>query len=622
MSEKGTGRSLLGLAEAAAYMGLPPDFVRALVENRFLPVAGGGGPDGADGVPRSHGTDGTDGTDGADGTDGHRADAPDGAAAAQFRLVDLKAFVARNADYGSGNLLDLQADDPDPQALLDDLDARSEQMAQRAFEIFASAIAEARTWSGEERQRFVAQAKARFEAILAVTGQGAEVDEALVGDLTEVGAAAAWARSSLPQLLVVLRISRDLVVQTAVELAEERGGRWGLALSLLLTRVLPAMDRLTDALAQGYWDAVVRREEEASERYAHVVEHSSDPVWEADLDGRISYANPAFAMVVGRDLDSLDGMLLTELFPPGSGVSLDGLTPVRADSGPGEAGDPVEVSVRRPDGVWRVLALRVAPRLSHDQVVGFQGVARDITALHDLEAEKNEFLALVTHDLRNPLSTIVGMGATLETHGELLSGDRIKRMGEAVRRQAERISRLADDLYDVSRLEASSLLLSPRAVDLAQVIQSGLDTVDPRLDIATLVEVAVPRGVEVMADPRRLEQVVANLAANAFEHGAPPVRIELRRAAGPGEVVFSVSDSGPGVAEAVVPVLFSRVHTLSRRQGVSRRGGLGTGLGLFLVKGLVEAMGGRVDYRGGPELGSRFEVTLQAPRRAGVSLVL
>src|SRR6202022_3436260 len=107
-------------------------------------------------------------------------------------------------------------------------------------------------------------------------------------------------------------ISRDLVVQTAVELAEERSRHWGLALSLLLTRVLPAMDRLTDSLAQGYWAAMIGREEESRARYEHVVEHSSDGVWEVDLEGRISYANPALAVILGRRLDHLEGAVLAD----------------------------------------------------------------------------------------------------------------------------------------------------------------------------------------------------------------------------------------------------------------------------------------------------------------------
>ena len=93
-----------------------------------------------------------------------------------------------------------------------------------------------------------------------------------------------------------MRISRDLVVQTAVEVAEERGRHWGLALSLLLNRVLPAMDRFTGAVAQGYWAAVLSpRQAESKARYQAVVEDSSDGIFEIDLDGRIQYANHALS---------------------------------------------------------------------------------------------------------------------------------------------------------------------------------------------------------------------------------------------------------------------------------------------------------------------------------------
>src|SRR3954471_1993762 len=176
-------------------------------------------------------------------------------------------------------------------------------MARRALDIFATVFPEATTWSMKEQARFIEQAKGRFEAILAVTGQGAEVDEALVGDLQEVGANAAWSGSPLPQLLLVLRISRDLVVQTAVEVAEERGSHWGLALSLLLTRVLPAMDRLTDAIARGYWHAVLERQEESRARFANMVEQSTDGVYEVDLRGHVQYANASLGVILGRRLD-------------------------------------------------------------------------------------------------------------------------------------------------------------------------------------------------------------------------------------------------------------------------------------------------------------------------------
>ena len=534
---------------------------------------------------------------------------PDTSATDEFRLslADLKAFLARNADNGAGNLMGLEVDGPaaDPHALLDALDGRADEMARRAFEIFSSVFPEANGWTLKEQARFIDQAKSRFEAILAVTGLGAEVDEALVGDLQEVGAAAAWEGSPLPQLLVILRISRDLVVQTAVELAEERGRHWGLALSLLLTRVLPAMDRLTDALAQGYWAAILSREEEAKARYENVVENSSDGIYEVDVAGRVLYVNESLAVILGRRPSDVEGARLSEVLQP-----LDEGVPVNAliTDSTAHASQRFELTIARADGVRRVVDIRTLPRIQDGELVGFQGVVSDVTTAHDLEAEKNEFLALVTHDLRNPLTTILGLGATLESHADELGNERIGRMGGSIRRQAERISRLADDLYDMSRLEAHALLLTPRPVDAAATVEAALAAVEG--DTAS-VEILVPAGVTVLADPRRLEQVIANLVENGLQHGDAPVLVELVNDPN-GMVELAVRDNGAGVPAAVVSTLFSRSRTLGRRNRDRSRG---TGLGLSLVRGLVEAMGGRVWYEAVPDGGASFRLSLPVPRR-------
>ncbi len=559
MAERETGnRRQLTLAEAAEFLHISEEAVRALLGAGYLAS--------------------TDPTASPDRL--------------QFPMVELKTFLARNADYGSGNLFDtFSAETADPKALLEALDGKSEVMARRAYDIFASVFPETSNWSMSQQARFIEQAKARFEAILAVTGQGAEVDEALVEDLEEVGASAAWADSSLPELLVVLRISRDLVVQTAVELAEERGRHWGLALSLLLTRVLPAMDRLTDSLAQGYWHATLTREEESKARYQDVVEHSSDGIYEVDLDGEIQYANPSLAIILGRSSAELDGAALADVIP---GVAADATT-------------VQETAVLRPDGVRRVLDVMSMPRYREGMLFGFQGVVRDVTTARDLEAEKNEFLTLVTFDLRQPLTTVLGLGATLESHADELDAERIKRMGGSIRRHAERIARLADDLYDLSQLEAHTLLLSARPVDLAEAVDNAMGSVDD----PAAVSVDIAPGILVQADPRRLEQVVANLVDNALQHGAAPVSVELMES-GPSSVRFAVVDHGAGVPDSQVATLFARVASLSRR---SRDRSRGTGLGLSLVQGLVQAMGGQVAYDRDKAGGARFTVSLPPARR-------
>lgn len=509
-----------------------------------------------------------------------------------FAVSDLKAFVARNAP-GADEIFLAVEDGPDAGDLLDALDRRSDEMARRAFDIFRKAVPETALWSGGDQARFVDQARKRFEAILAVTGQGDDVDEGLVDDLREVGASAAWAGSPLPELLVVLRISRDLVVQTAVEVAEERGRRWGLALSLLLTRVLPALDRLTDALAQGYWSVIVGREETERARYEHLVENSSDGVYELDVTGRLSYANPSLATIVGLTAEDLEGARLEDVFSVlGEPRVLDRLA--------GGGDDEVDESFRvlRPDGVERDLSVTSFPRREEGTVVGRQGVVRDVTAQREAERATNEFLAMVTQELRSPIATILGLGVTLEAYADELPADRLRRTGASIRRQAERISRMADDLYEVSRLESRTLRLNLRPVSVAGAVDGALAS----LPDASVVKVAVNEELVALADARRLEQVVANLVENALAHGALPVAVTATATGGGADVC--VSDAGPGVPDAVVPTLFDRLA-----------GPFG-GAGLFLVRGLVEAMGGRVAYESGPGgKGSVFRVSLLHPPR-------
>jgi two-component system sensor histidine kinase MtrB len=174
------------------------------------------------------------------------------------------------------------------------------------------------------------------------------------------------------------------------------------------------------------------------------------------------------------------------------------------------------------------------------------------------------------------------------------------------------MARLADDLYDMSRLESRTLLLSPRPVDVAHVVDDALASVaDPGA-----VEVQLPGGLTVQADPRRLEQVIGNLVDNALQHGAPPVIVSHVGTHRDGSVEVAVTDHGEGVEPALVPTMFSRVHTLGR---ASRDRSRGTGLGLSLVRGLVEAMGGRVWYEQVDGGGASFHLILPAPKQRPVT---
>jgi PAS domain S-box-containing protein len=505
----------------------------------------------------------------------------------RFALGDLKAFLARNAagdpilDLG-----DLSLDDLDPQSLLDALDGRSEDMARRALDLLVTVFPEAGQWSLGQQARFIEDARSRFEAILAVASLGDQVDDELIDELAVVGADAAGSLTPLPEVLLVLRISRDLVVQTAVEVAEERGRHWGLALSLLLTRVLPALDRLTDAVARGYWAAVIDRQEESRSRFANMVEQSTDGVYEVDLDGRVSYANAALGVILGRRADEIIGARFIEVLDPATQFALDT--------------EESEVVMRRADGVVRVLDIRSVERRADGVLVGHDGTVRDMTAALRFEELRNDLLALLGHELRQPLTTIIGLSATLEVHGEEFESTSVEELGEKIRQQAERIARLTDDLYEVSRLDYDTQLVNRRQLDLAATVNVALAAVAG----TDAVTVDIEAGLTVLGDRRRVEQVVANLVENALRYGAPPVVVTAEDAGD--EIVVRVHDNGPGVPAEAEQDLFSKLT----RTGLPRRTPDTNGLGLALVRGLVEAMGGRVWYEPGADRGADFCFTL------------
>jgi PAS domain S-box-containing protein len=237
-----------------------------------------------------------------------------------------------------------------------------------------------------------------------------------------------------------------------------------------------------------------------------------------------------------------------------------------------------------------------------------QALRHNQEALHEADRRKDEFLALLAHELRNPLAPIRYALATSRKAGRTL--EQQKRAEEVIERQVAHMSRLLDDLLEVSRITHGTLELKKSRTELTVVLGAAIEAARPILDSRhhTLSLDLPKQTVRLEADPVRLAQVFSNLLINAAKYTDAGGSIELRATREESAVVVAVRDNGIGISADMMPrlfTLFSQAHTaLARSEG-------GLGVGLALARGLVALHGGRVEARSdGPGRGSEFIVRL------------
>jgi PAS domain S-box-containing protein len=237
-----------------------------------------------------------------------------------------------------------------------------------------------------------------------------------------------------------------------------------------------------------------------------------------------------------------------------------------------------------------------------------QALRQNQQALREADRRKDEFLALLAHELRNPLAPIRYALATSRKPGRTL--EQQKRAEEVIERQVAHMSRLLDDLLDVSRITHGTLELKKSPTELTLVLGAAIEAARPILDSKhhTLSLDLPKQTVRLEADPVRLAQVFSNLLINAAKYTDAGGSIELRATREASAVVVAVRDNGIGISADMMPrlfTLFSQADTaLGRSEG-------GLGVGLALVRGLVSLHAGRVEARSdGPGRGSEFIVRL------------
>lgn len=246
-------------------------------------------------------------------------------------------------------------------------------------------------------------------------------------------------------------------------------------------------------------------------------------------------------------------------------------------------------------GIGGIIAL-VAGLMARDLVRQRAQVADALAKLQRVDHMRSGLISMLGHDVRNPLTVIRGVVGTLLTKNESVKPADRRMLLESADRQARRLEELANDLLDLARVHSGRLELQTGPVPLAEAVRESLSYVEG----ADHIEVECDDDLVVLADPRRLEQVIINLVSNALHHGAPPVKISGRRSAQ--FAVIDVTDHGPGVPAKELSGLFEPFNA-ERKTG-------SIGYGLAVVKALVEAQDGSVEYMSNGDRGADFRVTL------------
>lgn len=361
---------------------------------------------------------------------------------------------------------------------------------------------------------------------------------------------------------------------------------------------------------------------DASIRLAAVVESSEDAILTVDLAGTITSWNRGAVSIYGYTPEEILGAPIHTLIPA---ELHDEEAAIMERLRAGERIEHYETVRVRKGGARVDISLTVSPVRDHlGNLVGISKVARDISRRKREERDivesarrKDEFLAILSHELRNPLAPI-RYALTLARQPNTTPAQR-DRAEEVIARQVDHMGRLLDDLLDVSRIARGHVELHKKWLDLTSVVGASIDAARPLLDRkGHTLSLDLPReALRFEADPVRVTQVLSNLLNNAAKYTDHGGHIHLRAWREEGLVAISVKDDGIGMNEAMVPrlfQLFSQAHpAINRSEG-------GLGIGLALVKGFVEMHGGRVEARsGGPGCGSEFVVRFpigHGPREA------
>ncbi len=355
--------------------------------------------------------------------------------------------------------------------------------------------------------------------------------------------------------------------------------------------------------------------EAAWRRNTAILDSTPDFIGTMESGGRLTYLNPALRDLLGLDPagggDLEDWTIFRACTEDAARRLREEALPMAAQSGVWSGESAFRDASGRPVVVSQVI---LAHHDARGRVAAFSGIARDIQEQKATERLKNDFVSTVNHELRTPLTSIRGsLGLLLSGAAEALP-EAVRPMVEIAHRNAERLSRIIDDILDLERLEAQGMEFHREPLVLSKLLAQAAETMGPYFrEHGVRLDCALPSGQkQVLVDEGRFLQVLTNLLSNAAKFSPAGSAVEFRAAsaAQEGWLRVEVANAGPGVPESFRPRIFQRFSQASSPTGERQ----GTGLGLSIAKTIVERLGGRIGFESEP---GRTVFWVELPEIAG-----
>ena len=368
----------------------------------------------------------------------------------------------------------------------------------------------------------------------------------------------------------------------------------------------------------------LRNTESEKNRWQAIFDNVEESIVITDKDGKVLQANPATEIISGLDLTGVIGHDFSKVFPlkNSQGVPLtDDFSPGKTVLTTKEPIEYLEAKVENPDGreVW--LGLSVTPthledgNQKNDQVVF---IIRDISRIKEIDQAKSDFVSMASHELRTPLTVINGY-LSLFLSGDLGNIDdpnlaHYKKVFTQIQKSTERLNKLVEDLLNVSRIEQGRLQLTLEKMNLSLLIEDVVGEMKEhaasrghklKYNPPTVTFLELP--LLIKGDHSKIKQVLINLIDNAIKYTKEGGLIEISLKRDRQEAIVSVKDNGLGIPKNLLPRIFEKFQRL---EGSYVKDTVGTGLGLYIVKEILKAHGGRIWINSQVGKGSTFSFSL------------